>query len=342
MNELDLVTELRPPAPLLSSADLAGPRSRLTAAIAAERAGTRAHESGVGSHQTAPATLSSPWRARPAKRLALTAAVAVAAAAATVAALIAVPRHSPSVGPAPGRPPAGVRLAAAPFFRRAAMVVGREPVAIPRPGQFVYTETEDAGGAISRQWLSVEGNKDGLAQNSGQRGFKLPPCTVAEAQVPQKSPPGVSYPQTIKCAEDAGYIPTLPTDPHQLLAYLYKIGIAQPGDSNGTGSAANDFGKAVDFLMSTTYLLPAQRAALFELMAQTPGFTVISGARDATGRIGVAVKWTFDGAAEIIFNPVSYAYMGDRTWPEPGIKASGYDGVALVRMAFVNRAGELP
>jgi len=224
------------------------------------------------------------------------------------------------------------------------MVVRREPVAIPGPGQFVYTETEDAGGAISRQWLSVEGSQDGLVQNSGQRGFKLPPCTVAEAQVPQKSPPG-TYPRTMKCAEDAGYIPTLPADPHRLLAYLYKIGIAQPGDGNGTSWAANDFGKAVEFLMSTTYLLPAQQAALFELMAQTPGFTVVTGARDAIGRTGVAIKWTYQGApAEIILNSASYAYLGDRTWPVPGFRLpkGAYEGAALVKMAFVDRAGELP
>jgi hypothetical protein len=349
MNELDLVTEFTPQAQLPGAADLAGPRRRLAAAIAAERADTRAHESAKGSHLTAPEPLSSAWRAWPAgrawpaRRLALTAAVVAAAAAATVAALIVVPGHTPSAPPAPGRPSAGVRLAAAPFFRRAAMVVSRESAAIPGPGQFVYTETEEAGGGISRQWLSVEGNKNGLVQNPGQRSLELPPCTVAEAQVPRKSPPGMLYPRTIKCAEDAGYIPTLPTDPHQLLAYLYKIGIAQPGDSNGSSWAANDFGKAVDFLMSTTYLLPAQRAALFELMAQTPGFTVVSGARDAIGRTGVAVRWTYGGRAEIILNSVSYAYLGDRTWPVPGFRGQGpnaYDGAALVKMAFVNTAGQ--
>jgi hypothetical protein len=353
MNDLDLVTDLMPQAPLPEPAELAGARGRLAAAIAAERTRTR-YESAEGSHLTAPESPSSPWRAqpassarraRPARRLALTAVVATAAAAAAVAALIAVPGHGPAAPPAPGRPaarpPAEVKLDAAQFFRRAAMVVMRESVAIPGPAQFVYTETEGSNGAASRQWLSAEGNKAGLVENPGQRSFRSPPCTVAQAQVAQKSAPGI-FPPTYHCSEQAGYLPGMPTDPHQLLAYLYKIGIAQPGDSNGTSWAANDFGKAVEFLMSTTYLLPAQRAALFELMAKTPGFTVVSGARDATGRIGVAVKWTFDGAAEIIFNPISYAYMGDRTWPEPGFKASGYDGDALVRMAFVNRAGQLP
>jgi hypothetical protein len=352
MNELDLVTDLTPKAPLPAPADLAGPRRRLAAAIAAERAGARTRdESAKGSHLTAPMALSSAWRARPARRLALTAAVAAAAAAAvaTVAALIIVPGHSPSA-PAPGRPaalpPGRVNVAAARFFLKAARVTRQLPAHPPGPDQFVYTQTEEAGGANpGRQWLSAEGNRDGLIQNPGQRGLKLPPCTVAQAQVPQKSPPGM-YPRTMKCAEDAGYLPSMPVSPHQLLAYLYRVGIAQPGDGNGTSWAANDFGKAADFLMSTTYLLPAQQAALFELMAQFPAFTIVHGARDAIGRAGVGIKWTFEGSsAEIILNPVSYAYMGDRTWAVPGFHGQGpgaYDGTALVKMAFVNKAGQLP
>jgi hypothetical protein len=351
MNDLDLVTDLTPQAPLPALDDLAGPRRRLTAAIAAERTGTGAHESAKRAQLTAPESLSPAWRvrsARPAKRLALTAAVAAGAAAATVAALIIVSGHSPAPS-APARPSAGVRLAAAPFFRRAAMVIGRKSVAMPGPGQFVYTETENAGGAISRQWLSAEGNKAGLVQNAGQSSFRSPPCTVAQAQVAQQSPSG-TLPATYHCAEQAGYLPSMPTDPHTLLAFLVKVGIANAPAGRestlGAGWAANDLGKSVDYLMQTTYLLPAQQAALFELMAQTPGFTVVSGARDAMGRTGVAVRWTYEGApAEIIFNPVSYAYMGDRTWAAPGFHGPGadaYHGAALVKMAFVDRAGELP
>jgi hypothetical protein len=354
MNELDLVTQLTPQAPLPAPAGLAGARGRLAAAIAAERAGTRAGESESGSHLTAPAAPSStgrarPWRARPAKRLALVAAVAAAAAAAA-ALIVALPGHDATAPPVPGRPALGrpetVNVAAARFFRAAARVTRQLPAHPPGPHQFVYTQTEGAGGAhVGRLWLSAQGNQDGLIQDPGQRGLRLPPCTAAQAQVPQKSPPG-TYPGTMKCAEDAGYLPSMPVNPHKLLAYLYRIGIAEPGDSNGTSWAANDFGKAVDFLMSTTYLLPAQQAALFELMAQFPGFTIVHGARDAIGRVGVGIKWTFNGSpTEIILNPVSYAYMGDRTWPVAGFHGPGagaYQGAALVKMAFVNKAGQLP
>jgi hypothetical protein len=337
MNDLDLVTGLTPRCPLPGPADLAGPRGRLTAAIDAERSAA------------SPGRWRS-WRTRPVKRLAVTTAVIAAAAAA--AALIVVPGHSPSapptVRPAAG-PPAGVKLAAAQFFRKAATVSGRQSAAVPGPDQFVYTETEGANRVASRQWLSAEGNKAGLVENAGQRRFRSPPCTVAQAQVARKPPPGMTVPGGYHCSEQAGYLPAMPTDPHKLLAYLVKIGVADAPPKPGSplaaspGWFANDLGKCMDYLMQTTYLLPLQRAALFRLMAQTPGFTVVSGAPDAIGRIGVAVRWTFDGApAEIILNAVSYGYMGDRTWPEPGIKASGYYGTALVKMAFVNKAGQLP
>jgi len=48
--------------------------------------------------------------------------------------------------------------------------------------------------------------------------------------------------------------------------------------------------------MGTTYLPPGQRAALFDLMARMPGFTVAAGARDAIGRVGVGVEWSFMGS----------------------------------------------
>jgi hypothetical protein len=72
------------------------------------------------------------------------------------------------------------------------------------------------------------------------------------------------------------------------------------------------------------------------------------------GRLGLAIQWDFGGRAETILNPRTYAYMGDRTWPDPNLKGckdcqnrpkgwlSAYAGDALVKMAFVDRAGQLP
>jgi hypothetical protein len=347
MTDLDLIRDIRPDAPLPEPGDLVPARGRLIAAIAAERADGHRPEQPPpvvrrprrgGVHGRAAGAL---W---PPRRLALTAAVAAAVAAAATA-LVAIPGHGgpPAVAQ---KAPATVDVAAARFLRHAAAAAQLQHASPPGPDQFVYTETEGVGGADKdQQWLSTYGNRDGLLGNAGQRSYVVTPCTVAQTQIAQKSPPG-SYPPTFHCTEVAGYLPSMPTDPHVLLAYLDKVGIANTDPSLGTDWEANDIGKAVDFLMQTTYLLPAQQAALFELMAQTPGFTLVQHAQDAVGRTGIGVMWIYEGSrAEIILNPVTYAYLGDRTWSAPGFRGPGannYHGAALIKLAFVDKAGQIP
>jgi hypothetical protein len=365
MNDLDLIAELRPESRLPGPAELASARGRLTGAIAFERADETAPELSPSGAQHSPRARGYGRRAwdhgrrprslRPAWPLALTAAAAVSVAAGSVA-LVAVPGHGApttaprtgahsSVRPGPPRPgaleaPATVNVVAARFLRQAAVVTRRQHASAPSPGQFVYTEIELANGHKSQAWVSADGR---------------PGCTVAQAEKAteeQEKNPKVHT--VFPCAgdEQAGYLPSMPTDPRALLAFLTRLGLAGPLPGASTSEQANDLGKAVDYLMQTTYLLPAQQAALFELMAQTPGFTVVHGARDAVGRVGVAVKWTFWGApAEIILSPKTFAYLGDRTWPEPdfkgckdcqNIRRNGYDGAALIKIGFVDRAGQVP
>jgi hypothetical protein len=109
---------------------------------------------------------------------------------------------------------------------------------------------------------------------------------------------------------------------------------------------ANDLGKALLVLMGQTYLRPAQQAALYQLMAHTPGFTVVPRMLDATGRPGVGILWHYQGAkAAIIFDRATYAFLGVRTWPEAGYTGPGahqYDGSALIQIAVVSHRGQLP
>jgi hypothetical protein len=97
------------------------------------------------------------------------------------------------------------------------------------------------------------------------------------------------------------------------------------------------------YLMQTSYLLPAQRAALYSLMAQTPGFQMVPDMKDAIGRTGVGVEWNFEGGAgAILFDPTTYAYLGVRTWPGAATSSGAYDGAALVKVAIVASVGALP
>jgi hypothetical protein len=314
------------------------------------------------------------WQAR---RLALTGGVVAVAAAVAAAALVVLPGRgappasghaaSPSgsqratVPAATGRAtapsvtapvPAGVSVAAAHLLRRAALAALRLPAGAPRPDQFVYSDNRSPGGQNIQLWLSANGSRKGLSLGAGIKRFVIKPCTVAQAQAR-------------RCVAEAGFYPGMPASPRGLLAYLNKVGVTnvlarlgrrdqphpqadtQDGPAGSPGWVDNDIAKGIFYLMGTTYLLPGQRAALFELMAQTPGFKVVQGVRDAIGRTGVGVEWPFMGAkaGEIILAPRTYAYLGVRTFPAPGFHGPGahaYDGEALITMAVVDKAGQLP
>ncbi len=101
--------------------------------------------------------------------------------------------------------------------------------------------------------------------------------------------------------------------------------------------------------MQSTYLLPAQQSALFQLLAQTPGFQIVRDAADILGRRGVGIYWPYQGSgAMIIFDPATYHFLGFGTWGQGDVPANGQvppasggavaapDGTALVAMAIVN------
>jgi hypothetical protein len=377
MNDLDLITGLTPDVPLPGPEDLAPARARLASAI---QAATRAERitlfSAPEPAAVAPEGGSAARRQRrnarslalglplrlarwPASRARLAIAGGVlAGAAAIVVAMafivttlaapapqgkgtgVASPGAEPAAtGSGPEQTPATINVAAARFLEQAAAVVQQQPAKMPGRNQFVYTENNEGGGRIERQWLSTDGNRPGLDKIwQGSRLLRdkaIAPCTVAEDEEAMRTAGKVD-----NCVEEAGYLSGMPASPQKLLAYLVKIGMADPEDTY-PGGAANDLGKAVEEMLPYTYLTPAQQAALFQLMAQTPGFTIVRGVRDAAGRSGTGIEWDFMGvgpATVIIFNPVTFAYMGMASLGKGGESQPS----ALVRMAFVNKAGQLP
>jgi hypothetical protein len=229
---------------------------------------------------------------------------------------------------------------AAQFLKRAATTVlatataSDQSIVIPQPNQYVYSVNEDPNGTLVKTWISVSGANPGRTEwISGISGDvpatgenSLTPCTLAQAG---------------SCLPEVGYFPSMPTDPSSLLAYLNTIGFVDSSgfaDTSSPGYAANDLAKGVMYLLETAYLLPAQRAALFNLMAATPGFTVVPAMADAIGRMGVGVEWTFaGGSGALIFNSTTYDLLGVRTWPPgaPNLNAP-YDGNALIGISVVN------
>jgi hypothetical protein len=87
------------------------------------------------------------------------------------------------------------------------------------------------------------------------------------------------------------------------------------------------------------YLLPAQRAALYEFLATTPGLTLERNVNDISGRPGIGVGWSFMGSkAMLIFDPGTYTLLGETPWGEQG----QVGGSALLQMAITNQAGQVP
>jgi hypothetical protein len=113
----------------------------------------------------------------------------------------------------------------------------------------------------------------------------------------------------------------MPASAAALRSYLrrtWDINPASPG-------YLNKFGKTVDELLSQAYLSSGQRAALYDLMAQTPGFTLVPDTADSIGRPGVGITWSLpDGGGRdlIIFNPKTYAELGVTTWGAKGQQAA--------------------
>jgi len=220
---------------------------------------------------------------------------------------------------------------AASVLHRAALAALRLPARTPQPDQFVYVEW--ANGVRTRQlyqaWLSVDGTRNGLIR-SGGRSSVDPGCHHGH----QAGQHGYS------CVPAPAFLPGMPATPRGVLRYLEKT----YGLRLGTGKKSLDrLGTTVDGLLSFTYLLPRQRAALYELLAQTPGFTVVPHAADVIGRQGIGVSWALPRGGDIII------IFDRRTYAELGLiaKGSGKDrnyefGRALLKIAIVSKTGQLP
>jgi hypothetical protein len=338
MTDLEAVAAICPDIDLPTDSELAAARQLLADAMAQEMAASSAAGTDIR-----PLPRPVPLRRRHGRATRLAVAGVVALAACLLAVLVAT-GGAPT--PLQRTGTARIQLAAMRFLDKAAVAALQQPSAPPQPNQFVYSETEESDGTLTETWLSADGSSDGLmhwlagpgSPDAGASGgHELgPSCSIAEGEAGG-------------CVPIVGYYPGMPTDPNEMLAYLNEVSLVDT-ENNPTYDALpgwedNVVGKTVAELMSSSYLLPAQQDALLKVMAATPGFQVVSPMSDATGRPGVGIEWSFEGGVSaIIFDPTTYAYLGDRTWPkgQPANPSDSYDGDALVKQAVVASAGEQP
>jgi hypothetical protein len=341
MTELDLIASLRPEVPLPDDDDLAPARSRLMTTLAFEPGGAAAQAPPLLPPQAWPARRSVAPRRR---RRMVFGAVAAAGVAVACAATLVVSAGSGSghaLARSQGRS-VPATLTAVQFLTAAAAATRHERAGSPpAPDQYVYTETVTPGNGRAREWLSADGSRTGVLDFLGPQASSssVPACTAAQAAA-------------TGCYPAAGYLSGLPVSASAIPAYLAQLQLAAAAPPTGQDTPnwlANDTGKAVAGLLQSTYLLPAQQSALFQLLAQTPGFQIVRDAADVLGRRGVGIYWLYQGSgAMMVFDPATYRFLGFGTWGQGDVPANGQippasggvvaapEGTALVAMAIVD------
>jgi hypothetical protein len=300
-------------------------------------------------------------RRGPTRRLLVVGAASAGIAAGLALALVTASGAPPGNGTGPGsrsgsRPAGGSfgpTSTAAGVLRNAALAALQSPARAPRPDQFVYTKmyttdtTRSGGPGVIQQWASVSGARFGLVKGgwgSPAGGWHISACVNGRYKQAPGSPRYIG-PGHCTQAPFAGYLPNLPTgNPAALARYLgaeFQIHSLSPNDYAG------QLVSLVAQLTDHEYLTPAQHAALYNLLAQTPGLKVVHHVHNLLGAIGIGVRTSFldKGLYDvIIFNPKTYAPLGLIRRQPTGKKLAGISngGEVLLKQAIVNMAGQLP
>jgi hypothetical protein len=319
---------------LLEEMRAEAPRGRTPAELAPIRAQ-------LMREMTATTTGTGPWQRRPRRRAVIAGVASTAGVAAAVVALTIGGTVPPS-GHHPGAAVPVKLLSATEVLDHAAHAALAQPYPVPANGDFVDVRSEttfEAGvetkGGMS-WWLyrahrsiyrSVDGTKQGWLDETMLSPLPLGSLPIPpEAYQPILSSQWMPIPGPGANAsiDDPTYpfLESLPTDPAALLAYIY---------------AHRGWNQAWDEILNCLqeYLLPPKlRAAMFEAAAKIPGVSVVPGATDAAGRTGIAVsKVVGPSRYELIFNPRSYEYMGQRdvtVTAKPGVPAGTVTGSTAV------------
>src|SRR6478672_521023 len=337
MNDLDLIRDFAPDAPLLSDSELSESRHRVLTTISRGRA--------TSARGVRPPRVE--LRPGLTRRIAIGGVTVAAAAAITAGVLTGTHRTAPALVTVPAT------LTAREVLEHAASAALKAPAVVPRDDQFVYTKVVGLGGVVELSWLSVDGTRNGLTESpangkeqktvqlgcaNGERTYRLPgingqPIKGGHKPIIAKKPVPMDGPLvTTPCTPELAFFPDMPTTAAAMGPYLERTQGVRLND-------LNDLSKTVGEMLQSDYILPAQRAALYRFLATTPGLTVDRHVRDVSGRPGIGVVWRFYGSKAMnIFDPRTFAYLGMTTWGEQG----QVGGAALVQTAVVDRAGELP
>jgi hypothetical protein len=319
MNEIDLLRSYRTDLSGPSSEAKEAARSRLEAAIQRE---------------LAPAPPSSqaprPWHF-PRRRVLI---LAGGLAAAAIAIVLAVTLSS-----GPGQ----TETAAAEALRHAATVAAVQPNHPPRPGQYAYTESEDAYlstymelpqrkswsyvDRYKRQaWIGPDGsgrlrelaNKPQFLSQTDRRLCRANHSSACTSHWQGKG--GRISSQNYgpgKAQGSLAYIdPTgLPTDPDKLYRLMKHSDVTRGPPYHREKASVSDSQVfwTVGELLSETYAPPDVRAALYRVASRLAGVEYVGQTQNSVGREGVGVADTSGGQRnELIFDPDTSELIGIR------------------------------
>lgn len=243
-------------------------------------------------------------RRRLSRRTLLTAsALAAAAAVAAVTLSTLVPASRP-----PQRVNGNVTVAQL-LDLAAAAALTHQPV-VPKPGQYVYVKLlfKDSGeNTVTQYWTPVDDKLSGLIKTGNQA-------------------------PTVTSEERPGFYPGMPTSASMMPGFFARLGV----DVRDVY-----FVHLATEILSTDYLLPAQRAAFYKFLATVQGASVASEVRDAAGRPGTGLVWRVgDSKWMLIFDSRTYAYLGSKLGARGG--QAWVASAAQLQEAIVNRPGQLP
>jgi hypothetical protein len=239
------------------------------------------------------------------------------------------------------------------ILRLAADAARQQPELTARPDQYVFTEAlatarerPDSGPYLTTRvqlWQSA----GGVAHPQARYRPEDDPDGWSERRVLRPSDPADPTRELDELPSPA-YHGDLPTDPDRLLRYLreHPVDLHLPA---GADEKAVYGGESMPYTTARSvlegYVPPAALAALFELLAREPGAVVISGdVVDAAGRHGVAIRMpgVIGGNNDLIFDRNTHVYLGTRRSVVRDGRESPESAVAQLRIAIVDRPGQLP
>ncbi|MER6917042.1 CU044_5270 family protein [Streptomyces sp. NPDC000594] len=300
MNELSEIRDLRAGVPLPDADRLTAPRARLTAAFRQETRRGRA--------------------ALPRRRMVLVGVAAAGALAVTAGIVAILPEDSPrtSAGKRPQVLSAG---ASADTLELAAATVEKHDSTEPGPKQWVYEKSTffvRGKPQSSEEWTRWDGtghaSLPGIPRAGDISDFDPDELQVWYGPNQEEKWKREGYDDRSQ-RQFYRFLATLPSDPDRMMKRIREEHAI--GSISGESRAQRDW-REIDVLYRSVLIPPNVQAGLFRALAKIPGTRVTTGVKDPLGRAAIAVSVHYaektssgwQGKQEILFDPESYAYLG--------------------------------